>query len=160
MQVAASPRRVHCHTAKPTDLCPLRSPTSGTCNWLKCSCTVFFMTDSWLLTLEVVYIKWYENCEYWIQKDAEERVNFWFEADAQCLFLFFNLLDRFSKSTQTLNSVKIHPVEAKLFHVDRWMERQYEAFHNIANVPNKRLHIKTIILQRRGISLCHVKRRS
>jgi hypothetical protein len=57
--------------------------------------------------------------------------------------------------------VKIHPVEAKLFHADRWMDRQDEAFHNIADVPNKRLYIKRIILQRRGISrLCHVKRRS
>jgi hypothetical protein len=44
--------------------------------------------------------------------------------------------------------VKIHPVEAKLFHADRWMDRQDEAFHNIANVPNKRLHIKRIILKK------------
>jgi hypothetical protein len=49
-----------------------------------------FMTDSWLLTLEVVYIKWHEYCEYWIQKDAEETVIFWFEADAQCLFFFLD----------------------------------------------------------------------
>jgi hypothetical protein len=73
---------------------------------------------------------------------------------------YFNLLDRFSKSTQILNSVKIHPVEAKLFHPDRWMDRQDEAFHNTADVPNKRLYIKTIILQRRGIRLHHIKRRS
>jgi hypothetical protein len=52
------------------------------------------------------------------------------------------------------------PVEANLFHADRWMDRQDEAFHNIADVPNKRLYIKRIILQRKGISLCHIKRRS
>jgi len=60
-----------------------------------------------------------------------------------------NLLDRFSKSTQILN-----PVEAKSFHADRCMDRQDEAFHNIADVSNKRLYIKRIIL------LCHIKRRS
>jgi len=56
--------------------------------------------------------------------------------------------------------VKIHPVEAKLFHADRWMDRQDDAFHNIAGVPNKRLYIKRFNFQRRGIGLCHVKRRS
>jgi hypothetical protein len=60
-----------------------------------------------------------------------------------------NLLDRFSKSTQILN-----PVEAKLFHADRRMDRQDEAFHSILDVSNKRLYIKRIIL------LCHIKRRS
>jgi hypothetical protein len=53
--------------------------------------------------------------------------------------------------------VKIYPVEPKLFHADRWMERQDVSFHNFADVPKKRLYIKRIILQRRGISLCHVK---
>jgi hypothetical protein len=62
-----------------------------------------------------------------------------------------NLLDTVSKSTQILNSVKVHPVEAKLFHADRWMDRQDEAFHSIADVPTNRLYIKRIILQRRGI---------
>jgi hypothetical protein len=50
--------------------------------------------------------------------------------------------------------VKIHPVEVKLFHADRWMDRQDEAFHHIADVSNKRLYIKRIIL------LCHIKKRS
>jgi hypothetical protein len=53
--------------------------------------------------------------------------------------------------------VTIHPVEVKLFHADRWMDGQDEAFHNIADVPNKRLYIKRIILLRREISLCHIK---
>jgi hypothetical protein len=38
--------------------------------------------------LEVEYIKWHENCEYWIQKDSEETVIFCFEAEEKCLFFF------------------------------------------------------------------------
>ena len=43
----------------------------------------------------------------------------------------------FKKNAQISNFVKIHPVEAKLFHVDRWtdMTKVNVAFRNFANMP-------------------------
>jgi len=38
-----------------------------------------------------------------------------------------NFIDRFSKNTQILDSKKIRPVGAELFHVDRWTDRHAEA---------------------------------
>jgi hypothetical protein len=49
--------------------------------------------------------------------------------------------------------VKIHSEEAKLFHAERWMDRQDEAFHKFADVPEKRLYIKRITVQRRRITV-------
>jgi hypothetical protein len=46
--------------------------------------------------------------------------------------------DRFIKNTQILNFIKIRPVGAKLFHVDRQTDRHDEAsirFHKFANAP-------------------------
>jgi len=59
-----------------------------------------------------------------------------------------NLLNRFSKNTGISKLMQIHPVEARLFCVDRqidkWMDKQTDmikliiAFHNFVNTPKKK----------------------
>jgi len=44
-----------------------------------------------------------------------------------------NLLDIFLKNIQIFNSIKICPVGAELYHVDRW--KLTVALHNFVNVP-------------------------
>jgi hypothetical protein len=45
----------------------------------------------------------------------------------------------FFKNTQISNFMNIHPVGAKLFHVDRWtdMMKLIAAFHNFVKRPKK-----------------------
>jgi hypothetical protein len=45
--------------------------------------------------------------------------------------------DRFLKNPPILNFMKIHPVEAKLFHVDRWTDvmKLIVTFRNFVNAP-------------------------
>ena len=59
------------------------------------------------------------------------------------IFVKLNYLDRFSKNLQVTNFMRICPVVAALFHVDKWMDRRTHmikliiAFHNFTNVPKK-----------------------
>ena len=52
-----------------------------------------------------------------------------------------NSIDSFSKNTVVSNFIKMCPVEAKLFHVNGWMDRQTDmtkltaAFRNFVNAP-------------------------
>jgi hypothetical protein len=46
-----------------------------------------------------------------------------------------NFLDRFPKTPQISNFMKIRPVGAELFHADGQTDRQTVTFHNFANAP-------------------------
>jgi hypothetical protein len=49
------------------------------------------------------------------------------------------ILDRFSKTAQIPNFMKIHPVGAELFHVVKWTDRQRELIAAFRNFGETRL---------------------
>jgi UDP-galactopyranose mutase len=54
-----------------------------------------------------------------------------------------NFDDRLLKNTQVPNFTKIHPVGAKLFHVDRQtMIKLIVTFHNFANMAKINHHVR------------------
>jgi hypothetical protein len=57
-----------------------------------------------------------------------------------------NFFDGFSKITQTPNLMKIHPVEAELFHADgrRDMTKLTVAFRNFANAPKTHIEEENV----------------
>ena len=52
------------------------------------------------------------------------------------------------RNPQISNFMKMHPVEAKLFHADRWTNvmKEIVTSHNFANVPNKNVHIVCVFV--------------
>jgi hypothetical protein len=69
-------------------------------------------------------------------------------------------LNQFSKYSQTSNFMRIHPVGAKLFYTDSWMERQIrqkrDTFCNFANTPNNFMFFVPCIV----IQLCIVNQQN
>jgi len=67
------------------------------------------------------------------------------------IFVKRSFLDRFSKNLKVPNFMRICPVVAALFHVDKWTDRRTHmmkliiAFHNFTNVPKNGNSRKTIV---------------
>jgi len=67
------------------------------------------------------------------------------------IFVKLNFLDRFSKNLEVSNFMRICPVVAELFHVDKWMDRRTHmmkliiAFHNFTTLPKNGKSRKIIV---------------
>jgi hypothetical protein len=72
------------------------------------------------------------------------------------------VLNRFSKYSQTSNFIRIHPVGVKLFYTDSWMEREIRqkrvTFCNFANTPNNLMFfVPCIVIQQCIVNQQHAR---
>jgi len=66
-----------------------------------------------------------------------------------------NFVERFFKSMQISDFIKIHLVGAKLFHVDRWMKTDMTkivAIQNFANMPKNTNVTHKVLIKVKNVS--------
>ena len=67
-----------------------------------------------------------------------------------------NFVEKFFKNTLISNFIKIHLVEAKLFHVDKWMETDMTklivAIQNFANMPKNTSVTHKVLIKVKNVS--------